>query len=59
MVAAVAPPGSLLELAATSAPTAIIQVFFGVLVVFFFPRGVLGTLREAAARRRGPAARGT
>ncbi len=37
-------------------------LYFGilfVLVVFFFPRGVLGTLREAAARRRGPAARGT
>jgi hypothetical protein len=27
--------------------------------VFFFPRGVLGTLREAAARRRGPSPRGT
>jgi len=24
--------------------------------VFFFPRGVLGTLREVAARRRGGAA---
>ncbi|MDB5680620.1 MAG: permease [Sphingomonas bacterium] len=36
---AVAPPGSLLELFATSAPTAIIQVFFGVLVVFFFLAG--------------------
>jgi predicted PurR-regulated permease PerM len=34
--AAVAPPGSVLELAATSAPTAIIQVFFGILVVYFF-----------------------
>ena len=37
-------------------------LYFGilfVLVVFFFPRGVLGTLREAAARRRGPAAPGT
>ena len=33
-------------------------LYFGilfVLVVFFFPRGVLGTLREVAARRRGPA----
>ena len=36
---AVAPPGSLLELAATSAPAAIVQVFFGVLVVFFFLAG--------------------
>ena len=37
-------------------------LYFGilfVLVVFFFPRGVLGTLREAADRRRGPPARGT
>ena len=37
-------------------------LYFGILfilVVFFFPRGVLGTLREAAARRRGPAAPGT
>jgi branched-chain amino acid transport system permease protein len=34
-------------------------LYFGilfVLVVFFFPRGVLGTLREVAARRRGGAA---
>ncbi len=30
-------------------------LYFGILfilVVFFFPRGVLGTLREVAARRR-------
>jgi predicted PurR-regulated permease PerM len=33
---AVAPPGSVLELAATSAPTVIVQVFFGILVVYFF-----------------------
>jgi len=34
-------------------------LYFGILfilVVFFFPRGVLGTLREAAARRRGAGA---
>ncbi|RYY12362.1 MAG: AI-2E family transporter, partial [Alphaproteobacteria bacterium] len=37
--AAVAPPSSILELAATSAPSVIIQVFFGVLVVFFFLSG--------------------
>jgi predicted PurR-regulated permease PerM len=36
---AVAPPSSILELAATSAPSVIIQVFFGVLVVFFFLSG--------------------
>ncbi|HET8532050.1 MAG TPA: branched-chain amino acid ABC transporter permease [Methylomirabilota bacterium] len=36
-------------------------LYFGilfVLVVFFFPRGVLGTLRETLARRRGPTAAG-
>ncbi|GAA0311484.1 AI-2E family transporter [Sphingomonas oligophenolica] len=37
--AAVAPPSSVLELIATSAPTAIIQVFFGILVVYFFLSG--------------------
>ncbi|WP_242186434.1 AI-2E family transporter [Sphingomonas sp. CARO-RG-8B-R24-01] len=37
--AAVAPPSSILELAASSAPSVIIQVFFGVLVVFFFLSG--------------------
>ena len=36
---AVTPPSSILELAATSAPQVIIQVFFGVLVVFFFLSG--------------------
>ena len=36
---AVAPPSSILELAATSAPTAIVQVFFGILVVYFFLSG--------------------
>lgn len=34
--AAVTPPSSILELAATSAPAAIIQVFYGILVAFFF-----------------------
>ncbi|HEX7657676.1 MAG TPA: AI-2E family transporter, partial [Sphingomonas sp.] len=33
------PPNSILELTATSAPTVIIQVFFGILVVFFFLSG--------------------
>ena len=37
--AAVAPPSSVLELIASSAPTAIIQVFFGILVVYFFLSG--------------------
>ena len=36
---AAAPPNSLLELTATSAPVVIIQVFFGILVVFFFLSG--------------------
>ena len=35
----VAPPSSLLELAATTAPTVILQVLFGVLIVFFFLSG--------------------
>jgi len=33
---AVAPPNSILELAATSAPTVVVQFVFGVLTVFFF-----------------------
>lgn len=37
--AAVAPPSSILEFAATSAPSAIIQVFFGILVIYFFLAG--------------------
>ncbi|HEX4694744.1 AI-2E family transporter [Sphingomonas sp.] len=49
--AAVAPPGSLLELAATSAPTAIIQVFFGVLVVFFFLAGWTRARRKTITSR--------
>lgn len=49
---AVAPPGSLLELAATSAPTAIIQVFFGVLVVFFFLAGWSRTRRNTITSRQ-------
>ena len=36
---AVAPPSSILELAATSAPTLIVQFLFGVLIVFFFLSG--------------------
>ncbi|THD35213.1 MAG: AI-2E family transporter [Sphingomonas sp.] len=50
--AAVAPPGSLLELAATSAPTAIIQVFFGILVVFFFLAGWSRTRRKTITSRQ-------
>ena len=36
---AVSPPSSILELAATSAPTVIVQFLFGVLIVFFFLSG--------------------
>ncbi len=36
---AVAAPGSVLELAATSAPALIVQVLFGVLIIFFFLSG--------------------
>ena len=36
---AVAPPSSILELAASFAPSVIVQVFFGVLIVFFFLSG--------------------
>jgi predicted PurR-regulated permease PerM len=36
---AVTPPSSLLEVAATTAPTVIIQLLFGILVVFFFLSG--------------------
>jgi predicted PurR-regulated permease PerM len=34
--AAVSPPGSILEFAATTAPGIFIQIFFGILVVYFF-----------------------
>lgn len=37
--AGVAPPSSILELAATSAPAVIIQIFFGILTAFFFLSG--------------------
>ncbi|WP_375249318.1 AI-2E family transporter [Sphingomonas sp.] len=37
--AAVAPPSSIVELAATSAPAVIIQVFYAILVAFFFLSG--------------------
>ncbi|WP_375398994.1 AI-2E family transporter [uncultured Sphingomonas sp.] len=49
--AAVSPPNSLLELAATSAPNAIVQVFFAILVVFFFLAGWTGTRRRTITSR--------
>ncbi len=48
---AVSPPSSLLELVATSAPTAVVQVFFGVLVVFFFLAGWTRTRRRTITSR--------
>src|SRR3569623_911035 len=50
--AAVTPPGSLLELAAPSAPTAIIQVFFGVLGVCFFLAGWTRARRKTITSRQ-------
>jgi predicted PurR-regulated permease PerM len=49
--AAVAPPNSILELVATSAPTAIIQVFFGILVVYFFLSGWTRLRRKTITSR--------
>ena len=37
--AAVAPPSSILEIAATSAPAVLVQIFFAILIVFFFLSG--------------------
>lgn len=45
------PPTSLIGLVATAAPTAIIQVFFGVLVVFFFLAGWTGLRRRTITSR--------
>ncbi len=49
--AAVAPPNSLLELAATSAPVVIVQLFFGILVVYFFLAGWTRTRERAITNR--------
>ena len=49
--AAVAPPSSILELAATSAPAVIVQVFFGILIVFFFLSGWTGIRRRTISER--------
>lgn len=50
-VAAQAPPRSILELAATSAPTAFIEMFFAVLVIFFFLSGWTRLRRNAITSR--------
>ncbi|MDB5695951.1 MAG: family transporter [Sphingomonas bacterium] len=49
--AAVSPPSSVLELAATSAPTVIVQVFFAILVVFFFLSGWTKIRRRTITER--------
>src|SRR3546814_19324276 len=49
--AAVAPPNSLLELAATSAPVVIVQLFFGILVVYFFLAGWTKTRERTITNR--------
>ncbi|MFL9841451.1 AI-2E family transporter [Sphingomonas sp. ST-64] len=46
-----APPRSILELAATSAPTAFIEMFFAVLVIFFFLSGWTRLRRGAITSR--------
>lgn len=49
--AAVAPPSSILELAATSAPAVIVQVIFAILTVFFFLSGWTGIRRRTITER--------
>lgn len=49
--AAVAPPSSILELAATSAPAVIIQVLFAILVIFFFLSGWTRMRRQTITGR--------
>jgi predicted PurR-regulated permease PerM len=50
-VAPVAPPRSIVELFATSAPSAFIEMFFAVLVIYFFLAGWTRTRRAAITRR--------
>ncbi|TPG42999.1 AI-2E family transporter [Sphingomonas koreensis] len=45
------PPNSIVELTATSAPAVIIQVFFGILVVFFFLSGWTRLRRKTITSR--------
>ncbi len=45
------PPNSILELVATAAPTAILQIFFGTLVVFFFLSGWTRLRRQTITSR--------
>ncbi|MBN2972134.1 AI-2E family transporter [Roseomonas aeriglobus] len=50
-VAPVAPPRSIVELFATSAPSAFIEMFYAVLVIYFFLAGWTRTRRAAITRR--------
>lgn len=50
--AAVAPPGSILEFAATSAPGALIEMFFALLVIYFFLSGWTRIRRNLITRRQ-------
>ena len=50
-VAPVAPPRSIVELFATSAPSAFIEMFFAILVIYFFLAGWTRTRRAAITRR--------
>lgn len=49
--AAVEPPGSIVEVLATSAPTALIEMFFAVLVIYFFLSGWTRLRRGAITSR--------
>lgn len=49
--AAVAPPNSILELVATSAPSAIVQIFFAILVIYFFLAGWTRLRRQTITSR--------
>lgn len=49
--AAVAPPGSIVEFAATSAPGALIEMFFALLVIYFFLSGWTRIRRNLITRR--------
>ena len=48
---AVAPPGSIIGMAATWAPAVLIQVFFAILVIFFFLSGWTGIRRRTITER--------
>ena len=50
--AGVAPPSSILELAATSAPAVIIQIFFGILTAYFFLSGWTRMRRRTITSRQ-------